>query len=126
MKSTYQKICLKIAIACGMVMMLAWPWLLMGCANVDTWQVKPNCVPRALYSAYVAHDAGYQVRIRDGLANGHTNVYHWQAEVLLDGEWWPITNDWVPVKICKPDSWYSPNKTWTLYEAWNHQLQFIK
>jgi len=123
MKSIYQKKCLKIAIACGMVIMLAW--LFMGCANVDTWQVKPNCVPRALYSAYVAHDAGYQVRILDGPTETK-GVHHWQAEVLLDGEWHPITNDWVPVKICRPDNWYKPNKTWTLYDAWKHQLQFIK
>jgi len=112
------------------------PWLLAigfamiaifqsGCAQVDTWEVKPNCVPRALYSAYVANDAGYQVRILDGPTE-KKGVHHWQAEAFIDGKWQPLTNDWVPVRVSKPDNWYSPDKIWTLKEAWEHQLRFIK
>uniref|UniRef100_A0A6H2A673 Transglutaminase domain-containing protein n=1 Tax=viral metagenome TaxID=1070528 RepID=A0A6H2A673_9ZZZZ len=95
-----------------------------GCA-IDRWSAKPNCVPRALYSAYVANESGYEVRILDG-PTAKKGVHHWQAQAFIDGEWRALTNDWAKVYVSKPDNWYSPDKIWTLKEAWEHQLRFIK
>ena len=104
------------------------PWLLAicfcliamyqtGCA-IDRWQAELNCTHRAVYSAWLARDAGYEVRILGG-------NNHWQAEALIDGEWRALTNDWAKVYVSKKDTWKS-TEVWTLKEAWEHQLRFIK
>ena len=90
-----------------------------GCTHVDRWQAEPNCTHRAVYSAWVAKDAGHEVRILGG-------NNHWQAEALIDGEWRALTNDWARVYVGNRDSGHVSTETWTLKEAWEHILKVIK
>lgn len=96
-----------------------------GCTNIDRWQIQGWCYHRALNSAYIAQSRGYEVRILD-FETDTKGIHHWQAQALIDGSWYFLTDGWPVVRVGKPDTYREHIKVWSLKEAWKHQLEFIK